>query len=1053
MKNSYSLLLRLFLTIILVFFSLTYLFAQVVIKEQGDKTQHREKVPLEYYKPMPLPEGTPRESICPNPQEFITYDHFTKEVTKEPMSPELQKAFDYVPGGKRIDTLNISPETQYSRNFNDLFLISNPENFPWRVNCKVFMTFTDNSGVDHYYVGSGVLIDPSHVLTAGHCVYDYDHGWGWATSVTVKPGWENGYSPYGDANDAQLHTWGGWIASGSWDHDMGVIDLDRPVGALTSWFGYGYNVNSSYYTTNNFNNPGYPAETPYNGDYLYNWYGTFDNVYAYILDFNKEAYGGQSGSGAYIIDGSDRTVHAVLSHGNSLHTGDTRMTASKFSDIQDLISYDTPSTFDLIPLDVNATPSTIATGQSITNFNYLVHNYSSASWNGSVDVDVYLSSNDNISTYDDQISSHSFNSLFTSKSSTRITTTATIPWDKPAGNYYIGVILDISDADPSNNDTDGWDAAYITITEGTLPAPGNLHASDGTYAGSVYIIWNSVSGATHYKVYRNTTNDSGTATDISGWITDPYWFDNTATPGTLYYYWVKAAANASGYASSPFSSYNTGWRRIAAPTGFSASDGTYTDYVNTTWNYTTGGNYYRVYRNTTNDLTTASAVSGWITSNFYNDATAIPGATYYYWVQAAAVYDGSRAGSVSAANSGWRKLSPPGGLTASEGVYNDHVYVEWNSSSGATYYNLYKNTTNNPNTASSVNGWMTGTSFDDYNVTPNQTYYYWVKSAISVTGERLSSFSNSVTGHAGILDCSSSVSLYCSNAYNGNTSSGVNNVSSYNCSSWTESGPEVVHEINVYNTGDLTATLSNLNADLDLFILGSCDNNDCLGSGDLSATYTITTPGLYYIVVDGYLGASGSYTLTITCPPVPENKAVQSVTVYSGQYKCYDATNTITVAGSDAIPFVVQNGGSADFKAGNKIRFLAGTNIMQGAQVNAQITSSYCGWVPAPMMATTITGINDEKQPDEALFVDSENEFFKVYPNPTTGKFIIDIYNPENDDKTIFQIIDLLGNTILLKEPDHSNRYEADLSGYKPGMYIIRVMQGDKAGTKKIIKQ
>jgi len=119
------------------------------------------------------------------------------------------------------------------------------------------------------------------------------------------------------------------------------------------------------------------------------------------------------------------------------------------------------------------------------------------------------------------------------------------------------------------------------------------------------------------------------------------------------------------------------------------------------------------------------------------------------------------------------------------------------------------------------------------------------------------------TGSA--LDCSNPIILTCGVPYNGNNSSGQSNVDYYSCTNWYESGPEVVHEIVVNSYGTLTAELSNLNDDLDVFILQPCNENACLAYGNTTATISVT-PGTYYIVVDGYYGAISSYTLTVTCP-------------------------------------------------------------------------------------------------------------------------------------------------------------------------------------------
>ncbi len=113
------------------------------------------------------------------------------------------------------------------------------------------------------------------------------------------------------------------------------------------------------------------------------------------------------------------------------------------------------------------------------------------------------------------------------------------------------------------------------------------------------------------------------------------------------------------------------------------------------------------------------------------------------------------------------------------------------------------------------------------------------------------------------LYCTGYVSLTNGAAYSGTTVGGGRNVMDYGCSSWNESGPEKVHRITFAGPMTLTVTLSNLGAnDLDVFLLTSCDDATCVAGGDDSLSYAIPAAGSYFIVVDGYEGAQGSYTLT-----------------------------------------------------------------------------------------------------------------------------------------------------------------------------------------------
>lgn len=358
--------------------------------------------------------------------------------------------------------------------FSALSVVPNPDAAPWNAHVKLFLTFpSDNS-----YVCSGTLIDPRHVLTAGHCVHLIEEG-GWAESMTAVPAYDHGAQPFGNATSTSLHSFTGWTEDEDFDHDIGLVALDRPLGALASWHGYGYHDDPSFFTGNTFLNPGYPAAPPYDGQQMYSWSGDFDYTeyssgwYGQEVGIHREAYGGQSGSGASTTNaGNQRIVYAVLSNGTSSRTNFPRLTADKFNHIQGSIIADhTPSSADLVPLNVQASPAVAAGGQ-LSSLSYVVHNYSSVTFEGTVSVDVYLSSNDNITTFDTLLQTRSFTGTLGPKSTLSITATDSlpeIPADVAGGNYWIGVILDIDDADASNNDTDGQDASPISLDAVTQP--------------------------------------------------------------------------------------------------------------------------------------------------------------------------------------------------------------------------------------------------------------------------------------------------------------------------------------------------------------------------------------------------------------------------------------------------------------------------------------------------------------------------------------------------------------------------------------------------------
>jgi len=123
----------------------------------------------------------------------------------------------------------------------------------------------------------------------------------------------------------------------------------------------------------------------------------------------------------------------------------------------------------------------------------------------------------------------------------------------------------------------------------------------------------------------------------------------------------------------------------------------------------------------------------------------------------------------------------------------------------------------------------------------------------------------STCGAPGGLVCTNATTLSCGQTVSGTTVGGASNVTTYNCQTWSESGPEKVYKIVTTSAGNLTATLSNMTVDLDVFIVSSCSENACVASGDNAASYASAPAGTYYIVVDGYNGASGTFSLNVTC--------------------------------------------------------------------------------------------------------------------------------------------------------------------------------------------
>ncbi|MDY6845980.1 MAG: hypothetical protein SVP52_02460, partial [Chloroflexota bacterium] len=261
-------------------------------------------------------------------------------------------------------------------------------------------------------------------------------------------------------------------------------------------------------------------------------------------------------------------------------------------------------------------------------------------------------------------------------------------------------------------------------------APTGVSASDGDFIDKVRVSWNASSGATHYKVYRNTSSTTSGSTELTGSHESISYDDVTATPGTKYFYWVKAC-NSTG--CSGFSNSDLGYvQQIPLlPTDVVASDGAFTNKVQIAWSLSEQATYYVVFKNTINSTDDATALEYEPTATFYEDEDVTPEIVYYYWIQAC---NSAGCSDFSSVDSGYAAStvavpSPPSGVSASDGTYTDKVRISWAKTVGAAHYEVYRTVTDSPpdNGATPLTDEILVTTYDDYTTEPNQLYFYWVK--------------------------------------------------------------------------------------------------------------------------------------------------------------------------------------------------------------------------------------------------------------------------------------------------------------------------------------
>jgi len=186
----------------------------------------------------------------------------------------------------------------------------------------------------------------------------------------------------------------------------------------------------------------------------------------------------------------------------------------------------------------------------------------------------------------------------------------------------------------------------------TAPAaPTNVRATDGVYVNRVNLTWNTVTGATVYRVYRCVDNGPNCGSPV-GYPKANVFNDLKAAPGKVYFYRVKACSSSD---CSNFSAANAGFiaKQPDKPSGIRATDGTYEDRVEVSWNPVTGATVYRVFRCMDTGPACGSPI-GFPKGTTFTDKEGSSGTVYYYRVRACTTKHCSK---FSVANAGHRGSS------------------------------------------------------------------------------------------------------------------------------------------------------------------------------------------------------------------------------------------------------------------------------------------------------------------------------------------------------------------------------------------------------------
>jgi len=151
-------------------------------------------------------------------------------------------------------------------------------------------------------MASGALLDATHVLTAGHVVYDRADG-GWVASASVTPGEQGTNAPVGAYQAKAAATTPVWILTQNPGSDYAVITLAKPVTGVATFFHLDA-MTSQALLGATLSTAGYPGDkgSAFPTSDQYQESGRLTQVTTTLELTQMDVFAGQSGSPVWVQD-------------------------------------------------------------------------------------------------------------------------------------------------------------------------------------------------------------------------------------------------------------------------------------------------------------------------------------------------------------------------------------------------------------------------------------------------------------------------------------------------------------------------------------------------------------------------------------------------------------------------------------------------------------------------------------------------------------------------------------------------------------------------------
>ncbi|MDU9004494.1 trypsin-like serine peptidase [Sedimentitalea todarodis] len=186
-----------------------------------------------------------------------------------------------------------------------------------------------------FFVGSGSIVSPDTILTAGHCVYMRSSKYGnrWAKDIEVIPGSDGQTRPFGSVKARSFRSVKGWVSQGKAEYDYGCIKLPSNAfaGKRLGHFGYAA-LPDSELLARRIVLAGYPGDKPF--AQLWGMARRLSRVSSRQLFYQHDTYGGQSGSGPYVMRNGRRYIVGIHNYGARTGNIATRITPAVYRNIK-----------------------------------------------------------------------------------------------------------------------------------------------------------------------------------------------------------------------------------------------------------------------------------------------------------------------------------------------------------------------------------------------------------------------------------------------------------------------------------------------------------------------------------------------------------------------------------------------------------------------------------------------------------------------------------------------------------------------------------------------